>query len=44
MSSHDTKNPNGGVHMGRVIEPPNPNEHLLERIFSRENMQRHGNG
>jgi len=34
------KNPNGGVNMGHVIEPPDPNEHLLERVFSRENMLR----
>ena len=40
MSSHDTKNPKGRVHMGHVIESPNPNEHLLERILSRENMLR----
>ena len=40
MSSHDMKNPNGGVNMGHVIEPPDPNEHLLERILSRENMLR----
>jgi len=40
MSSHDMKNPNGGVNMGHVIEPPDPNEHLLERVFSRENMLR----
>jgi RNA-directed DNA polymerase len=26
--------------MGHVIEPPDPNEHLLERIFSRDNMLR----
>jgi RNA-directed DNA polymerase len=26
--------------MGHVIESPNPNEHLLERILSRENMLR----
>jgi RNA-directed DNA polymerase len=32
------KNPNGGVPMGHVIEPPNPNAHLLERMLSRENM------
>ena len=38
MSSHDMKNPNGGVNMGHVMEPPDPNEHLLERILSRENM------
>ena len=39
MSSHNTMNPNGGVTMRRVIEPPDPNDHLLERILSRENMQ-----
>jgi RNA-directed DNA polymerase len=26
--------------MGHVMEPPDPNEHLLERIISRKNMQR----
>ena len=40
MSSHDMKNPNGGVNMGHVMEPPDPGCHLLERILSRENMQR----
>ena len=40
MSSHGTTNPNGGVNMGRVMEPPDPNDHLLERIVSRQNMQR----
>ena len=39
MSSHDTKNPTGGVNMRHVMEPPDPNDHLLERILSRENMQ-----
>ena len=38
MSSHDTKNPYGGVNMGRVMEPFDPNERLLERILSKENM------
>jgi RNA-directed DNA polymerase len=38
MSSHDTKNPTGGVNMGHVMESPDPNDHLLERILSRENM------
>jgi hypothetical protein len=38
MSSQDTRNPNGGVHMGRVKELFNPNEYLLERILSKENM------
>jgi RNA-directed DNA polymerase len=32
-------NSNEGVNMRRVIESPNPNAHLLERILSRENMQ-----
>jgi len=40
MSSHDMKNPNGGVSMRHVTEPPDPNDHLLERILSRENMLR----
>lgn len=39
MNSHDTKNPQGGVDMGRVIEPPDPDDHLLERILSSENVQ-----
>jgi len=38
MSSHDMKNPTGGVHMGHVMESPDPNGRLLERILSRENM------
>ena len=38
MSSHDTKNPTGGVNMGHVMESPDPDGHLLERILSRENM------
>ena len=29
MSSHDTKNPNGGVSMGHVIEPPDPNSSII---------------
>ena len=40
MSSHDMKNPNGGMNMRHVTEPPDPNDHLLERILSRENMLR----
>jgi RNA-directed DNA polymerase len=40
MSSHDTKNPNGGVTVRHVMEPPDPNGHLLERILPRKNMQR----
>ena len=39
MSSHNTKNSNEGVNMRRVVESPDPNAHLLERILSRENMQ-----
>ena len=38
MSSHDAMNPKGGAYMGHVIEQPNPNVNLLERILSRENM------
>ena len=38
MSSHDMKNPNGEVNMGHVMESPDPNDHLLERVLSRENM------
>lgn len=38
MSSHDTKNPNGGVSMGHVIETPDPNSNLLELVLSRDNM------
>ena len=38
MSSHDTKNPNGGVSMGHVIEPPDPNSNLLELVLSHDNM------
>jgi len=40
MSSHDTMNPDGGVHARRVVEPFDPNEYLLERILSKENMER----
>jgi len=39
MSSHNTKNSNEGVNMRCVIESPDPNVHLLERILSRANMQ-----
>src|SRR5512139_3505088 len=39
MRSHDTLNPSGGVAMGHVVESPNPDENLLERMLSRENMQ-----
>jgi RNA-directed DNA polymerase len=33
------QNPNGGMNMGHVIEQPDPNDHLLERMLSRSNMQ-----
>ncbi len=39
MHSHDTLNPTGGVAMGHVVESLNPDENLLERILSLENMQ-----
>lgn len=39
MSSHNTENSNEGVNMRHVIELPDPNAHLLERILSRQNMQ-----
>jgi len=34
MSSHNTENSNEGVNMRRVIESPDPNDYLLERILS----------
>jgi len=40
MNSHNAKKPIGGACVRRVMEPPDPNDHLLERILSRENMQR----
>jgi RNA-directed DNA polymerase len=40
MSSHNTKKPNGGVTMRRVMEQPEPNGNLLERILSRDNVQK----
>ncbi|MBI5249267.1 MAG: hypothetical protein HY912_07215, partial [Desulfomonile tiedjei] len=39
MSSHTIMNPDGGVDMGHVMSQSDPNERLLERILSRENMQ-----
>ena len=38
MSSHNIKKPNGGVTMRRVMEQPDPNENLLERMLSRDNV------
>lgn len=40
MSSHDMENPDGGMAMGHVMEQPDPNDHLLERILAQENMHR----
>ena len=40
MSLHNAKKPTDGAHMWRVTEPPDPNDHLLERILSRENMRK----
>ena len=40
MNSHNIKKPNGGVTMRRVMEEPNPNENLLERVLSRDNVQK----
>jgi hypothetical protein len=40
MNSHNTTKPTGGVPMRRVVEPPDPNDHLQEQILSRENMQK----
>lgn len=39
MSSPDTKPQTRGVTERHVVDTPDPNEHLLERILSRENMQ-----
>jgi RNA-directed DNA polymerase len=39
MSFHDNMNPSGGVPMERVVDPPTPEQHLLERILSTENME-----
>jgi len=38
MSSQDMMNPYGEVPMGRIVESFDPNERLLERILSKENM------
>jgi RNA-directed DNA polymerase len=39
MSFQNTSNPTGGVNMEHVMEVSNPNEHLLERILSTENVK-----
>ncbi|MDY6974460.1 MAG: hypothetical protein SV775_19435, partial [Thermodesulfobacteriota bacterium] len=36
MSSHDTMNPTGGVSVGHVIEPPDPNGYF--RLFKELKM------
>ena len=38
MSFQNTVNPSGGVPLERVVQPLNPDEHLLERILARENV------
>jgi RNA-directed DNA polymerase len=40
MSSHNMKKPNGGVTMRRVMDQPDPNENLLERMLFRDNVQK----
>jgi len=40
MNSRNTKKPTGGVTTRRVMESPDPNDHLLERVLSQENLQR----
>jgi RNA-directed DNA polymerase len=40
MSSHDIEKPNGGVTMRCVMEQPDPNENLLERVLSSDNVQK----
>ena len=39
MSSCNAMNPNGGAYTRRVVEPSDPNLHLLERIISNENVK-----
>ena len=38
MNSHNTTKPTGGVPMRRVVEPLDPNDHLLEQILSGDNV------
>ena len=40
MNSHTIKKPNGGVTMRRVMDQPDPNENLFERVLSRDNVQK----
>lgn len=39
MSFHDISNPPGEMPVKRVIGQPTPEQHLLERILSRENLE-----
>jgi len=39
MSFQNTVNPSGGVSLERVKQPLDPDEHLLERILSHENVK-----
>jgi RNA-directed DNA polymerase len=39
MNSHNASKPSGGAVVRRVGKPPEPNEHLLEQVLSRPNMQ-----
>jgi len=39
MSFHDITNPPGGVPLKRVMDQPTPEQHLLEPILSRENLE-----
>ena len=40
MSSFDTMIPTGGVDGRRVVDRYDPNEHLMDLVMSRPNMQR----
>ena len=42
MSSHDTKNLNGGVNMGHVMESPDPNDHLQIRTVGEHSLPGYG--
>jgi RNA-directed DNA polymerase len=39
MNSHNVSKSSGGADVRRVRKPPEPNEHLLEQVLSRPNMQ-----
>jgi RNA-directed DNA polymerase len=39
MSFHDIETPTGEMPVERVIDQPSPEQHLLERILSRETME-----